>query len=116
MRVPNFLRCQISCDNGTKVWLPDEIVQVSGPTYYKVKMSTNLILQCHFDQFTYTLWTFNANEDTVTDNDLDNWTFPSSIDSNSITFIPTRTLPTNSPPAQPQPVRRVGRAVDRFGA
>ena len=45
------------------------------------------------------------------------WTFPSFVDSN-ITFTPTSTLPTNSPPAQPQLVRsssRVRRAVDRFG-
>ena len=59
----------------------------------------------------------NVNENTVTDNDSDNWTFPSFVDSN-ITFTPTNTLPTNSPPAQPQPVcpsSQVYRAVDRFG-
>ena len=54
---------------------------------------------------------------TVADNDMDNWTFPSSIDSN-IAFTPTSTLPINSPPVQSQPVcrsSRVCRAVDRFG-
>ena len=76
-------------------------------------MSSNLILR----QLRTSYGHLNVNEDTVTDNDLDNWTFPSSIDSN-ITFTPTSTLPTNFPPAQPQPVHRssrVHRAVDRFG-
>ena len=80
-------------------------------------MSPNLILQCHIDQLRTHYGHLNANEDTVTDNDLDNWTFPSSIDSN-ITFNPTSTLPTNSPLAQSQPVHcssRICRAVERSG-
>ena len=99
--------------HGTKVWLPAEIVQVTGPVSYKVKTSSNLILRRHIDQLRTRYGHLNA-KDSVTDNDLDNWTFPSSIDSN-ITFTPTST---NSPPAQPQTVRRssrVRRAVDRFG-
>ena len=100
--------------HGTKMWLPAEIVQVAGPVSYKVKMSSNLILRCHIDQL-HTRYG-HLNEVTVTDNDLDNWTFPSSIDSN--TFTPKTTLSTNSPPTQSQPVchsPRVCRAVNRFG-
>ena len=88
--------------HGTKVWLPAEIIQVTGPVSYKVKTSSNLILRRHIGQLRTRYGHLNANEDTVTDNDLDNWTFPSSIDSN-ITFTPTST---NSPPAQPHKVRR----------
>ena len=86
---------------------------VAGPVSYKVKTSLNLILRCHIDQLRTRYG--HSNEDTVTHNDLDNWTFPSSIDSN--TFTPT-TISTNSPPAQSQPVccsSRVRRAVDRYG-
>ena len=100
--------------HGTKIWLPAEIVQVAGPVSYKVKMSLNLILRRHIDQLRTRYG--HSNEDTVTHNDLDNWTFPSSIDSNTLT--PTTTLSTNSPPAQSQPVcrsSRVRRAVDRYG-
>ena len=88
--------------HGTKIWLPAEIVQVAGPVSYKVKTSSNLILRRHIDQLRTRYG--HSNEDTVTHNDLDNWTFPSSIDSN--TFTPTTTLSTNSPPAQSQPVCR----------
>ena len=80
-------------------------------------MSSILILRCCIDQICTHYGHLNANEDTVTNNDLDSWTFPSSFDSN-ITFSSTGTLPTNSPPAQPQPVcciSQVHRAVDRFG-
>ena len=100
--------------HGTKIWLPPEIVQVAGPVSYKVKTSSNLILRRHIDQLRTRYG--HSNEDTVTHNDLDNWNFPSSIDSN--TFTPITTLSTNSPPAQSQPVRRssrVRRAVDRYG-
>ena len=89
--------------HGTKVQMPAEIVQVAGPVSYKVKTTSNLILRHHIDQLCTRYG--HLNEDTVTDNDLDNWTFPSSIDSN-IAFAPTKTLPTNSPPAQTQPVHR----------
>ena len=98
--------------HGTKIWLPDEIVQVTGPVSYKVKMSSNLILRRHIDLLRTRYG--HSNGDAVTHNNLDNWTFPSSIDSN--TFTPTTT--TSSPPAQSHPVRhysRVRRAVDRYG-
>ena len=62
-----------------------------------------MILQRHIDQLRTCYG--HSNEDTVTDSDLDNWTFPSSIDTN-ITFTPTSTLSTNYPPAQSQPVCR----------
>ena len=94
--------------------MPAEIVQVAGPVSYKVITSSNLILRHHFDQLRTRYG--HSNEDTVTHNDLDNWTFPSSIDSN--TFTPTTTLSTNSPLAQSQPVHcssRAHRAVDRYG-
>ena len=85
--------------HGTKIWLSAEIVQVAGPVSYKVKTLSNLILRRHIEQLRTRYG--HSNEDTVTQNDLDNWTFPSSIDSN--TFTPT-TISTNSPPAQCQPV------------
>ena len=53
----------------------------------------------HIDQLRTRYGHLNTNEDTVTDNDLDNWTFLSSVDTN-ITFTPTNTLSTNSPSAQ----------------
>ena len=31
--------------HGTKVWLPAELIQVTGPVSYKVKMSSNFILR-----------------------------------------------------------------------
>ena len=58
----------------TKIWLPAEIVQVAGPVSYKLKASSNLILQYHIDQLRTRYG--HSNEDTVTHNDLDNWTFP----------------------------------------
>ena len=87
---------------------------VAGPVSYKVKTSLNLILRCHIDQLRIRYG--HSNEDTVTHNNLDNWTFPLSIESN--TFTPTTTLSNNSPPAQSQSVHcssRVRRAVDRYG-
>ena len=74
--------------HGTKVWLPAEIVQVTGTVSYKIKTSSNLILQRLIDLLRTRYGQSNAKDDSVTDNDLDNWTFPSSIDSN-ITFTPT---------------------------
>ena len=103
--VDKVLACNF---HGTKVWLPAEIVQVIAPVSYTVKRSSNL--NSYYGHL-------NANKDTVTDDDLDNWTFPSSIESNVI-FTPTSTLPINSPSALSQLVRRssrVRRAFDRFG-
>ena len=64
---------------------------VAGPVSYKVKMSLNLILRCHIDQLRTRYG--HSNEDTVTHNNLDNWTFPLSIESNTFTPITTY-LPT----------------------
>ena len=51
--------------HGTKVWLPAEIIQVTGPVSYKVKRSSNLILRRHIDQLCTRYGHLNANEDTV---------------------------------------------------
>ena len=89
-RKPPSVGDKVFARNETKMWLHVEIVQVAGPVSYKVKTLPNLIIRFHIDQLHTHYGHINE--------DLDNWTFPSSIDSN-ITFTPTSTLSSNSPPA-----------------
>jgi transposase InsO family protein len=104
--------------DGKSKWLPATVIQITGPRSYHVQTSSNIVLRRHIDQLR-TRYCKEDNNTTFTNEDLDKWSFPTSVtnerDPENIIVPPLQ-------PPTPQPntpiirrSNRIRRPVEKFG-